>query len=198
MEKPMEKLIASAYSRAILVASLDGCYLGAVTTQAIEYHWALLQRVCHGNLTADGLSSGVFRAIGLRLLSAILGVSHAQPGRARSSGAILSPVAQIHWENVPTIAWGCNAALDLYALALGLDPSKVDIPPPFDRFPRDVVWPTVESFLAWLPDSPRRGLPSISSTQLPITSARGRGGIRADCQLRRLAAAGLTGAEVPA
>jgi hypothetical protein len=193
----LEKLIASSYSRAIIVSSLLGCYLGALTTQAIEHHWGLLARVCHGNLTADGMSSAVFRAIGLRCLSAILGASHTQPGRARVSGAVLTPVSRIDWDIVPTLARGCNAALDLYALALGLDPCAIALPRPFGGVPRDVVWRDLGSFLAWLPEHPRKGLPAISSSQLPITSLRGRGGIRADIQLRQLAAAGRARSATP-
>jgi hypothetical protein len=99
----LEKLIASAYSRSLLVGSLDGGYLGAVTTQSVEHHWGELQRVCNGSLTVDGLSSGVFRALGLRCLSATLGVCHTQPGRARTSGAILAPVESIDWSRVGTL-----------------------------------------------------------------------------------------------
>jgi hypothetical protein len=75
----LEKLLASSYSRALLVAILAACYLGAATTQSIEHYWVL----CSGyaNLTADGVSSGVFHAVGLRLLCSILSLQHTQPGR---------------------------------------------------------------------------------------------------------------------
>jgi hypothetical protein len=86
--------------------------------------------------------------------------------------------------------WGCNAAIDLYALALGLDPSTGELPPAFNDLPREVVWPSLDAFFAWLPRPSEKGMSAISSTQLPITSNRGRGGIRSDTQLRHLAAAG--------
>jgi hypothetical protein len=121
-ELRIEKLGASSYSGALLVVSLAACYLGAATAQAIEHGWGLLKRVSHGDLTADGISSATFRASGLRFLCAVLGLGHTQPGRVRKPGAVATAVAQNEWASVPSLGWGCEAAFDLYSLALWLDP----------------------------------------------------------------------------
>jgi hypothetical protein len=186
----LEKLLASSYSRALLLASLAACHPGAATTQSVEHHWGLLQRVCHGDLTADGMSSGIFRAIGLRLLCSILSLQHTQPGRARSSGAILPPVSHTDWTSVPPLKRGCAAAFDWHALALRLDPSVTRRPSPFHSLPRILMWPSLQAFLEWLPETPRVEWNSISSKQLPITSQRGQDGVRMSIQYGKLAAAG--------
>jgi hypothetical protein len=149
-----------------------------------------LQRACNGNLTADGLSSGVFRALGLRCLSATLGVCRAQPGRSRTSGAVLPPIQRLDLRRVGTLRWGCNAALDLCELALGLDPSAVPLPPAFNDLSRDVAWLSHDAVVGWWPRPPEKAMSATGSPQLPIASNQGRGGIRYDVHRRHLAAAG--------
>jgi hypothetical protein len=143
------------------------CHLGVATTQSIEHYWGLLQRVCHGNLTADRVSSGAFRAVELRLLCSILSVQHTQPGWARSSRAVLPPVLRIDWGSVPSLIWGCNAAFGFYALALHRDPRTTYRPPRFDALPRMLAWPTPQAFL----DGYRR-CPAWSGPSLAPRSSR--------------------------
>jgi hypothetical protein len=161
--------------------------------EATEHLWGVLKRVSHAALTAEGMSSATFRSIGLRLLCAVLGLGDTQPGRVRKSGAVLSAVAQIDWVNVPSQRWGCEAALDLYALAVRLDSMAIPPPPPFDALPRLPMWSSLQAFRDWLPDPPLAQWNSISSTQLPITSQRGQGGIRISIQSAKLAGAGRSG-----
>jgi hypothetical protein len=72
---------------------------------------------------------------------------------------------------------------------LRLDPLKIPRPAPFDALPRLPVWFTLQAFLDWLPDAPLAQWNSVGSSQLPISSRRGRGGIRMSIQSAKLAAA---------
>jgi hypothetical protein len=77
------------------------------------------------------------------------------------------------------------------------DPSAVPLPPAFNDLPREVAWPSLDAFAAWLPRPSEKAMSAIGSTQLPITSNRGRGGIRSAVQLQHLAAAGCPAANSP-
>jgi hypothetical protein len=158
------------------------CYAGAANTQSIDHYYGPLHPGSHENLTADGVSSGHPAAVLLRLLGSMLSMPRTQPRRARISGAVFLPDLWVGWGSVPRLAWGCNAASDSIRTRLPCT-SIPALPatrhrPPFDHLPRMLVWPSPQAFLEWPPETPRVECPSISSTHLPITSQRGRGGIR--------------------
>ena len=185
-----DKIIMSMYARSKLLGDPRPCYLGCLTTQSAEHLWGLLARLSHGDLTLEALSNAVSRCLSLRVGCAELGIDSVQDGRERVSGASLPAVPYIDISLVPTFGESLSAALQIYRFAMPEFEGELVFPPPIDALPFREFWPSIESFLDWLPQPVRTGQPA-SSIGTGMSSVRALGPVRSAMQFRQLRSDGV-------